>query len=46
MTTAHALGGLASHMDNDQFALASFSEDHREGLAAYLGKRKLQFRGR
>jgi hypothetical protein len=27
---AHALDDLASHMDVDQFALASFSEDHKE----------------
>jgi hypothetical protein len=28
---AHALDHLASHMDIDQFALASFSEDHEQG---------------
>jgi hypothetical protein len=43
---AHALDDLASHMDVDQFALASFSEDHKEGVAAFLGRRKPQFRGR
>jgi enoyl-CoA hydratase len=43
---AHALDDLASHMDVDQFALASFSEDHREGVAAFLGRRKPRFRGR
>ncbi|MCC6921175.1 MAG: enoyl-CoA hydratase/isomerase family protein [Alphaproteobacteria bacterium] len=42
----HALDDLASHMDNDQFALASFSADHKEGLDAYLGRRKPRFRGR
>ena len=42
----HALDDLASHMDNDQFALASFSADHKEGLDAYLGRRKPHFRGR
>jgi enoyl-CoA hydratase len=43
---AHALDDLASHMDVDQFALASFSEDHREGVAAFLERRKPRFRGR
>jgi enoyl-CoA hydratase/carnithine racemase len=43
---AHALDDLASHMDVDQFALASFSEDHKEGVAAFLGRRKPRFRGR
>ena len=43
---AHALDDLASHMDVDQFALASLSEDHREGVEAFLGRRKPTFRGR
>jgi enoyl-CoA hydratase/carnithine racemase len=43
---AHALDDLASHMDIDQFALASFSEDHNEGVAAFLARRKPRFRGR
>jgi enoyl-CoA hydratase/carnithine racemase len=43
---AHALDDLASHMDVDQFALASMSEDHNEGVAAFLERRKPQFRGR
>src|SRR5947209_9788188 len=42
----HALDDLASHMDVDQFALASLTEDHKEGGAAFLGKRKPPFRGR
>ena len=42
----HALDDLASHMDIDQFALASFSEDHKEGVAAFLDRRKARFRGR
>jgi enoyl-CoA hydratase/carnithine racemase len=42
---AHALDDLASHMDVDQFALASLTEDHREGVAAFLGRRKPKFKG-
>ena len=41
---AHALDDLASHMDVDQFALASLTEDHKEGVAAFLGRRKPRFR--
>jgi hypothetical protein len=33
-------------MDVDQFALASFSEDHKEGVEAFLGRRKPRFKGR
>jgi enoyl-CoA hydratase len=43
---AHALDDLASHMDLDQFALASTSEDHKEGVAAFIERRKPRFRGR
>ena len=43
---AHALDDLASHMDVDQFALASLTEDHTEGVAAFLGRRKPRFKGR
>ena len=43
---AHALDDLAAHMDLDQFALASQSEDHREGVAAFIERRKPKFRGR
>lgn len=43
---AHALDDLASHMDVDQFALASMTEDHREGVAAFLERRPARFRGR
>jgi enoyl-CoA hydratase len=43
---AHALDDLASHMDVDQFALASLTEDHTEGVAAFLERRKPKFRGR
>ena len=43
---AHALDDLASHMDVDQFALASLTEDHKQGVAAFLERRKPKFRGR
>ena len=43
---AHVLDDLASHMDVDQFALASLTEDHKEGVAAFLERRKPRFRGR
>lgn len=43
---AHALDDLASHMDSDQYALASLSEDHKEGVAAFRERRKPKFRGR
>src|SRR3979490_155417 len=43
---AYALDDLAGHMDVDQFALASLTEDHKEGGAGFLGRRKPRFRGR
>jgi enoyl-CoA hydratase len=43
---AHALDDLTSHMDVDQFALASMTEDHREGVAAFIERRKPRFRGK
>jgi enoyl-CoA hydratase len=43
---ASALDDLASHMDGDQFALASLTEDHVEGVAAFRERRKPKFRGR
>ena len=36
----------AVHMDLDQFVLTTRSEDHAEGVAAFLAKRKPRFRGR
>jgi enoyl-CoA hydratase len=43
---AHALDDLASPMNVDQFALASMTEDHKEGVAAFLERRKPKFKGR
>lgn len=43
---AHALDDLASHMDLDQFALAGMTEDHQEGVAAFLQRRTPRFRGK
>ena len=43
---AHELDDLASHMNVDQFALASMTEDHKEGVAAFLERRKPKFKGR
>ncbi|HEX7937799.1 MAG TPA: enoyl-CoA hydratase-related protein, partial [Gemmatimonadaceae bacterium] len=42
---AHALDDLASHMDADQFALASLTQDHREGISAFIDRRKPEFKG-
>jgi 1,4-dihydroxy-2-naphthoyl-CoA synthase len=33
-------------MDGDQFALASLTEDHQEGVGAFLQRRKPRFKGR
>jgi enoyl-CoA hydratase len=43
---AHALDDLTSHMDGDQFALTSMSEDSKEGVAAFLERRPARFKGR
>lgn len=42
----HALDDLASHMDVDQFALAGMTQDHKEGVGAFLERRKPRFKGR
>jgi enoyl-CoA hydratase len=42
----YALDDLTSHMDIDQFALATLPNDHKEGVAAFLERRKPRFRGR
>jgi len=41
-----ALDDLASHMDLDQFVLTTTSEDSKEGIAAFLERRRAHFRGR
>src|SRR5205814_1917254 len=43
---AQALDDLASHMDLDQYALASMTDDQKEGVASFLERRKPRFRGR
>jgi enoyl-CoA hydratase len=43
---AHALDDLASHMDVDLFALASMTEDHKEGVAAFSSAASRSSRGR
>jgi enoyl-CoA hydratase/carnithine racemase len=40
-----ALDDLAAHMDTDQFALTNLTEDHKEGVDAFLQRRKPRFRG-
>jgi hypothetical protein len=42
----HALDDLTSHMDIDQFAQATLTDDHKEGVAAFLERRKPRFGGR
>jgi hypothetical protein len=43
---AGARDDLASHMDHDQFVLATTSKDHWEGVAAFLDGCTPRLRGR
>lgn len=43
---AGALDDLAVHMDTDQYAISTTSEDAREGVAAFMERRKPRFKGR
>jgi len=42
---ANAFNETASFMDADQFTLTLLTEDHAEGLTAFLEKRKAHFKG-
>lgn len=42
---SNALDKVTTHMDVDQFVLAMISEDFKEGVEAYLQKRKPKFTG-
>lgn len=42
---ANALSGLAADAKGDQFALATFSDDFREGIASFLERRQPRFTG-
>ena len=42
---ATALNRLTCHMDNDQYILASMTEDHREAIEAFFERRTPNFKG-
>lgn len=41
-----AFDDLASHMDLDQHILTCTTDDYKDGMAAFLEKRKAHFKGR
>ena len=41
----HSHDRASIHMDADQFMLTTYTQDHREGLAAFLERRKPEFKG-
>lgn len=45
-TIAAALDRAGIYMDADQFLLTTYTDDHREGVTAFLEKRKAKFQGR
>ncbi|MBW2615552.1 MAG: enoyl-CoA hydratase/isomerase family protein [Deltaproteobacteria bacterium] len=41
-----ALDRAGIYMDADQFLLTTYTEDHKEGVGAFFGKRKPRFKGK